>query len=71
MKRIYYKLLFSLSFILLVACQSSDYDLDNIVPQEYHKILSLKPSGVFMLELSEEDSEYKKRIVCMERGISN
>ena len=68
MKRIYYKLLVSLSFILLVACQSSDYDLDNIVPQEYHKILSLKPSGVFMLELSEEDSEYKKELFVWKGG---
>lgn len=31
--------------ILLSACNNSKYDLENLVPQEYHKILYVNNSG--------------------------
>lgn len=31
--------------MLLSACNNSKYDLENLVPQEYHKILYVKPVG--------------------------
>lgn len=46
--------------ILLVACNESQYDLDNLVPEEYHKILYINNSGKQQLTLydTEEDNKY-------------
>lgn len=68
MNRLYYKLLLGCSIILLLGCQNNDYDLENIVPQMYHKILSLKQSGEIQLELSGAETEYKKELFVWKGG---
>ena len=45
--------LFGLFFILfLSACDKSEYDLDNIVPPQYHKIMYINNSGTHNVSLS-------------------
>ena len=46
--------------LLLVACNESEYDLENLVPAEYHKILYVNNSGKQELTLfdTEEDNTY-------------
>lgn len=44
--------------VLLTACNNSEYDLENLVPQEYHKILYITESG-------------KKNITLYETGEDN
>lgn len=45
---------------LLAACNESEYDLENLVPEEYHKILYVNNSGKQELTLfdTEEDNTY-------------
>ena len=46
--------------LLLAACNESEYDLENLVPAEYHKILYVNNSGKQELTLfdTEEDNTY-------------
>ena len=46
--------------LLLAACNESEYDLENLVPAEYHKILYVNDSGKQELTLfdTEEDNTY-------------
>lgn len=53
------------SLVLLGACSESKYDLDQLVPEEYHKILYVNNSGKQALTLydTEEDNKYTLSVV--------
>lgn len=37
--------------VLLGACSESKYDLDQLVPEEYHKILYVNNSGLSLIHI--------------------
>ena len=40
-----------LAVLLLTACDESKYELENLVPEEYHKVLYINKSGTQELTL--------------------
>lgn len=62
MKNIYY---LTGCLMLLGACNNSKYDLENLVPQEYHKILYIKDSGKQSMTLydTNENQNYTLNVV--------
>lgn len=46
----------ALAMIALTSCNDSDYELDKIVPQEYHKIMVLKDSGKHTIDVQKADA---------------
>jgi hypothetical protein len=44
--------------MLLSACNNSKYDLENLVPQEYHKILYVNNSGKQEMTLYDTGEDY-------------
>ena len=51
--------------VLLGACSESKYDLDQLVPEEYHKILYVNNSGKqdFTLYDTDEDNKYVLSVI--------
>ena len=42
-----------LAVLLLTACDESKYELENLVPEEYHKVLYINKSGTQELTIRE------------------
>lgn len=45
-----------LAVLLLTACDESKYELENLVPEEYHKVLYINKSGTQELTLYNTES---------------
>ena len=41
-----------LAVLLLTACDESKYELENLVPEEYHKVLPVRRSSLFTIRES-------------------
>lgn len=54
MKKTLYTL--ALALLAFTSCNDSDYELDKIVPQEYHKIMVLKDSGKHTVNVQSGDA---------------
>lgn len=59
MKKITYILLLAFGLVSLHACKESEYDVENLVPEKYHKILYIKDSGVKKILLYESGEDFK------------
>lgn len=53
---------------ILAACDDSKYDLENIVPDEYHKILYVKNSGKQEITLYDVEDDYKYALSILKAG---
>ena len=54
--------------VLLGACSESKYDLDQLVPEEYHKILYVNNSGKQSLTLYDTDEDNKYTLSVIKSG---
>ena len=54
--------------VLLGACSESKYDLDQLVPEEYHKILYVNNSGKQDLTLYDTDEDNKYTLSVVKSG---
>lgn len=65
MKRTIYLSLLAGCLALLGACESSEYDLDKLVPEKYHKIMYVSSSGVQKITLfnTDEDEIYTFSVI--------
>jgi hypothetical protein len=61
-------LLLAGSLPLLAACSESEYDLDNLVPEQYHKILYVNNSGKQDLTLFNTDEDNKYTLLVVKGG---
>lgn len=52
----------------LVACRDSEYELDNLVPEEYHKILYVNNGGKQALTLYDTEEDYKFTFSVVKSG---
>lgn len=68
MKKIVYVILITLIGIFTASCSSSEYDLDNLVPDQYHKIVYFKNGGKQNLSLYTTQSGYKDSLVIIKAG---
>ena len=68
MKKIVYVILITLIGIFTASCSSSEYDLDNLVPDQYHKIVYFKNGGKQNLSLYTTQSGYKDSLVIIMAG---
>lgn len=64
-KTIYYLSLLAGCLMTLGACEGSEYDLENQIPEKFHKILYLNTSGKQEVTLynTEEDNQYSFSVV--------
>lgn len=53
---------------LLASCESSDYEMDNLVPDEYHKILYLNNAGEQELTLYDTGEPYTYQLSVVKVG---
>lgn len=54
--------------MLLSACNNSKYDLENLVPQEYHKILYVNNSGKQEMTLYDTGEDYTYTLSVIKTG---
>lgn len=54
--------------LLLSACDNSKYDLENIVPEEYHKILYVNNSGKQEMTLYDTNEDYTYALSVIKAG---
>lgn len=54
--------------MLLSACDNSKYDLENLVPQEYHKILYVNNSGKQEMTLYDTGEDYTYTLSVIKTG---
>jgi hypothetical protein len=67
MKKIYIMLI-ALIGIFAASCSNSEYDLDNLVPDQYHKVVYFKNGGKQNLSLYTTQSGYKDSLVIVKAG---
>lgn len=65
MKKIFYQLLLASSLISLAACEETEYDIENQIPERFHKILYLNIDGRQELTLynTGQDNVYSFSVV--------
>lgn len=61
-------LLLAASLCLLAACDDSKYDLENLVPQQYHKILYVNNSGKQQVTLYDTGEDYNYTFSVFKSG---
>lgn len=56
------------SLLLLAACDESEYDLNNLVPEQYHKILYVNNSGKQAVTLYDTGEDYRYTFSVFKSG---
>ena len=56
------------ALVLLSACDESEYELQNLVPEEYHKILYVNHSGKQEMTLYDADEDYTYTLSVIKAG---
>ncbi len=56
------------ALVLLSACDESEYELQNLVPEEYHKILYVNHSGKQEMTLYDTDEDYTYTLSVIKAG---
>lgn len=56
------------TLLLLGACDESKYELDNLVPEQYHKVLYVKNSGKQQVTLYDTGEDYKYTFSILKSG---
>lgn len=62
------KTLLFTALVLMAACDDSEYNLENIVPDEYHKILYVKDSGKQQVTLYDVEDDYIHTLSIIQAG---
>ena len=68
MKKISYFILVVLIGVFVASCSNSEYNLDNLVPDQYHKVVYFKNGGKQNLSLYTTQSGYKDSLVIVKAG---
>ena len=68
MKKISYFILNALIGLFTASCSNSEYGLDNLVPDQYHKIVYFKNGGKQNLSLNTTQSGYKDSLAVIKAG---
>ena len=59
---------FTAALLALMSCSNPDYELENLVPTQYHKVLAVKNSGKQSLTLSDTEKDDSVTITVMKLG---
>ncbi|MCD8262567.1 MAG: DUF1735 domain-containing protein [Bacteroides sp.] len=62
------KTLLLTGLIVMIACDESKYDLENIVPEAYHKILYVNNSGKQEVTLYDIEDDYEYTLSIIQSG---
>lgn len=68
MKKLMGMFIFAATLLGMSACSESEYDIDNLIPDKYNKILYLKDSGEQSIVLQNEEPTYTKNVSVIKGG---
>jgi hypothetical protein len=61
-------LLLIVGILFITSCSNSEYGFDKLFPNEYHKVMLFKNSGVQSLSLNTTETNYQDSIVVLKAG---